>query len=130
MDKIIETYLNEITSKIGSGSTPRGGSNVYLNKGTSLIRSQNILDFTFSKKGLVYIDDKASHKLDNVIIYENDILLNITGDSIARCCLVPKNILPARVNQHVSIIRCKESDDSEYILYYLLGYKQYGQVDY
>ena len=123
MDKKVKLF--EITSKIGSGSTPRGGSHIYLNKGTALIRSQNILDFSFSKKGLVYIDDKEAYKLDNVLIYENDILLNITGDSIARCCIVPKNILPARVNQHVSIIRCKNKFDSRYVLYYLQYLKPY-----
>ena len=31
--------------------------------------------------------------------------LNITGASVARCCIVPEDVLPARVNQHVSIIR-------------------------
>ena len=29
--------------------------------------------------------------------------MNITGDSVARSCLVPESILPARVNQHVAI---------------------------
>lgn len=32
-------------------------------------------------------------------------LLNITGASVARCCIVPSDLLPARVNQHVCIIR-------------------------
>ena len=35
-------------------------------------------------------------------------LLNITGASIARCCIIPNQFLPARVNQHVSIIRAKQ----------------------
>ena len=50
---------------------------------------------------------------------EGDILFNITGDSINRTCVVPPDILPARVNQHVSIIRCKQGTDPKYVNYYL-----------
>ncbi len=35
---------------------------------------------------------KQANKLDNVTIKENDILLNITGASVARCCIVDKTI--------------------------------------
>jgi type I restriction enzyme S subunit len=34
--------------------------------------------------------------------------LNITGASVARCCIVPNDVLPARVNQHVAIIRLND----------------------
>src|SRR5690554_4854061 len=104
-----EVKLGDITEKIGSGSTPKGGSKVYVDRGISFIRSQNVLDFAFSKDGLVNIDEDAARKLDNVEVLANDILINITGDSVARTCLVPNEILPARVNQHVSIIRVDES---------------------
>ena len=56
---------------------------------------------------LAFIDEAQAKKLDNVTVEENDILLNITGASVARCCIAPKDYLPARVNQHVSIIRIK-----------------------
>jgi len=59
----------------------------------------------FVYKDLAFIDDTQAHELRNVIVEENDVLLNITGASVARCCIVPKEILPARVNQHVSILR-------------------------
>ena len=118
-------YLQDITTKIGSGATPKGGNESYHESGISLIRSQNILDFTFSKKGLVFLDRNQAKLLSNVEVYEDDILLNITGDSIARCCIVPREILPARVNQHVSIIRAKADIDSKYLLYYLQNLKPY-----
>ncbi len=41
----------------------------------------------------------------NVEVAEGDVLLNITGDSVARVCQVRPDVLPARVNQHVAIIR-------------------------
>lgn len=96
------------TIKIGSGATPKGGRENYVTEGISLIRSMNVHNNRFEYKDLVYITDEQAEKLDNVTIEKKDVLLNITGASVARCCIVPEEILPARVNQHVSIIRCKE----------------------
>ncbi len=107
--------------KIGSGSTPRGGSSVYLKEGkTSFIRSQNIYNDKFDPNGLAFITEEAAEKLKNVALQSSDILLNITGDSVARVNLVPEEYLPARVNQHVAIIRPNpESFDPRYLRYVL-----------
>lgn len=70
-----------------------------------MIRSTNVFDYNFSFEDLAFISDEQANKLKNVEVKENDILFNITGVSVARCCKVPKNVLPARVNQHVMIIR-------------------------
>tara|TARA_X000000950_G_scaffold127268_1_gene159177 strand:- start:731 stop:1957 length:1227 start_codon:yes stop_codon:yes gene_type:complete len=101
--------LINITLKIGSGATPRGGQNSYKEEGISLIRSMNVHDMHFKYKNLAKIDEEQAKKLSNVNVEKNDVLLNITGASVARCCVVDKDILPARVNQHVSIIRVKEN---------------------
>ena len=98
----------EIISKIGSGSTPLGGNKNYKSKGISFIRSLNVHNNKFINDGLVFINEKQSEKLKNVNVEKDDILFNITGASVARSCIVPLNILPARVNQHVSIIRCNK----------------------
>jgi|SRR5690606_15195396 len=120
-----EVKLGEVTTKIGSGSTPTGGSNAYKEEGISLIRSQNILDFSFSTDGLAFIDDEQAYKLRGVIVEENDVLFNITGDSVARACKVPNRILPARVNQHVAIIRSdQERLDNDFLLYLLQSKKE------
>lgn len=114
--------LKELTTKIGSGATPRGGQEAYKSEGISLIRSQNILDFSFSYNGLAFIDEDQAYGLRNVEVQENDILINITGDSVARVAKVPTEVLPARVNQHVSILRSNQSKlDPDYLLYYLLN---------
>lgn len=55
--------------------------------------------------GLAFISDQAADELRSVAVESSDILLNITGDSILRTCVVDPSVLPARVNQHVSIIR-------------------------
>lgn len=117
--------LKDITTKIGSGSTPTGGSGAYKTEGISLIRSQNVLDYKFTDDGLAFIDDDQAYGLRNVIVEANDVLLNITGDSVARCCGAPINWLPARVNQHVAILRSNpEKLDHRFLKYSLLASKE------
>jgi type I restriction enzyme S subunit len=99
--------------------------NSYKDEGISLIRSQNVLDLQFTTDGLAFIDDEQADGLKNVIVEEKDVLLNITGDSVARVCMVPNFVLPARVNQHVSIIRADtERTLPEYLLYNLISQKE------
>ena len=104
-----------LMSKIGSGATPKGGRDSYCDEGISLIRSMNVYNNRFEYKDLAHITDEQAEQLDNVTIEKSDVLLNITGASVARCCVVPDNLIPARVNQHVSIIRCKESLLPEFV---------------
>jgi len=99
--------LGEVTNKISSGATPTGGKENYKTSGISLIRSMNVHNGYFEYKDLAYISNEQARQLKNVEVELEDILLNITGASIARSCLVPSNIIPARVNQHVMIIRIK-----------------------
>lgn len=114
------SILKNVTSKIGSGSTPRGGKESYKTEGISLIRSMNVYDNEFYYKDLAFIDNIQADKLKNVIVEENDVLFNITGASVCRCAIVPKNILPARVNQHVAIIRPKKEILNYFFLNHLL----------
>ncbi|PCF41425.1 restriction endonuclease subunit S [Staphylococcus delphini] len=112
--------LKELANKIASGSTPRGGKNSYTDNGPiALIRSQNVYNNNFTRNGLAYINNEQAKKLKNVEIYKDDILINITGDSVARVAMVDSSVLPARVNQHVMIIRPEESKVNKY---YLLAY--------
>lgn len=112
--------LKKVTTKIGSGSTPKGGKESYFSEGISLIRSLNIHDNFFKMKDLAFIDDNQAKKLNNVSLEKDDVLLNITGASVARCTIVPENLLPARVNQHVSILRPKISILNSVFLLHLL----------
>lgn len=107
--------LKALCTKIGSGATPKGGSESYKEEGTSLIRSLNIHNNEFKFKDLAYIDDDQADSLNNVIVQRNDVLLNITGASVARCCIVPSEVLPARVNQHVCILRHGNLIDAKYL---------------
>ncbi len=124
--------LKDLTLKIGSGATPRGGESAYLQarKNYALIRSQNVFDRHFDEEGLAFITDQQAEQLLSVLVRPGDILLNITGDGVtfARACLVPSRILPACVNQHVAIVRPNPAYcEPGYLLSYLthLQIKQY-----
>jgi type I restriction enzyme S subunit len=117
--------LDAITTKIGSGATPSGGEASYKQAGISLIRSMNVHDVGFRDKDLAYIDQGQADLLSNVEVEPQDVLLNITGASVARCCTVPIKVLPARVNQHVSILRPASGIIGTKFLYYLLISPEY-----
>ena len=119
-ESFISKKLSDITSKIGSGATPRGGEESYKSEGVSLIRSLNVYDDGFRDRKLAFIDDAQAKALANVEVKTGDVLLNITGASIARTCIAPQEYLPARVNQHVSIIRPKPEIISSEYLHFLL----------
>jgi type I restriction enzyme S subunit len=110
------TRLGDVTSKIGSGATPKGGKGAYKSEGIHLIRSLNIYDYSFEFNNLAFIDEIQAARLDNVEVKAEDVLLNITGASVARCAMVPSCLLPARVNQHVAIVRADKSKASSFYL--------------
>lgn len=116
--------LDKITTKIGSGATPKGGAEAYQPVGTTLIRSLNVYNFKFSDDGLVFLSEEQENKLSNVAVKENDVLINITGASVGRCCMVPKRHLPARVNQHVMIIRADQDKCNAYYILHSLNAHQ------
>lgn len=108
--------LKQLCSKIGSGATPKGGKTAYQESGVSLVRSTNVFDYAFSYDDLAHISDEQADQLSNVIVEENDVLFNITGVSVTRCCIVPADVLPARVNQHVMILRPKTAMPMSYYI--------------
>lgn len=111
--------LKSLSTKIGSGSTPRGGKAVYKESGIPFIRSLNVRWNEFSEKELVFIDDDIHQRMSSTTVLPGDVLLNITGASIGRSCCVPYNICPANVNQHVSIIRANEKLSPQFLMYWL-----------
>lgn len=114
------TRLAEVTSKIGSGATPRGGDKAYVEDGIALIRSQNVYDSEFVWHGLVRLTNEDAARLAGVSVAVEDVLLNITGASILRTCVVEPGVLPARVNQHVAIVRATSGIPPRYIHQHLL----------
>lgn len=93
------------TSKIGSGKTPRGGAEIYTDSGIMLLRSQNIYNTGLVLDNVSYISEEIDEEMASTRVFADDVLLNITGGSIGRCCIYPSNLPYANVNQHVCIIR-------------------------
>jgi type I restriction enzyme S subunit len=116
-----EVSIGDHASKIGSGATPRGGEESYKAAGITLIRSMNVRDGAFLKDGLAFIDDEQAAQLEGVVVEADDVLLNITGASVARVCRAPADVLPARVNQHVAIIRPTATFNSHFLEQCLLA---------
>ena len=85
--------LREGTTKIGSGATPRGGERAYKSTGVPLIRSMNVYDLRFEPDGLAFLDDDQAQGLEQVTTQPGDVLINITGASVARCCISHQNLL-------------------------------------
>ncbi len=111
--------LGEHVTKIGSGITPLGGQAAYLPSGIPLIRSQNVLMNSFRAEGIAFISREQDAEMEGSRVQAGDVLLNITGASIGRVCVVPADIVPANVNQHVSIIRTKGTLNPKFLAYYL-----------
>ncbi|WP_438966346.1 restriction endonuclease subunit S [Flavobacterium sp.] len=110
--------VKDIINKIGSGVTPKGGSEVYVDVGVPLIRSQNVYDDGLRLDDVSFIDEETNNKMKSSQLKQNDILINITGASIGRSCVVPKNIEIANINQHIIYLRVKEKY-VPFIAYYI-----------
>ena len=124
-----KTKIGDITSKVGSGVTPKGGSAVYKTSGHLFIRSQNVGNGRFLLDDVAYIDEATHKKQINTELKDGDVLLNITGASIGRTTVVNKNVEGGNVNQHVCIIRLLEDYSPNYICNYLLSYGGQKQID-
>ena len=121
-----EASIDSITTKIGSGITPTGGSNTYTREGIIFLRSQNVLKMHLSLADAVNIPEHIHNKMQGTKVYSGDVLLNITGASIGRSAVVPKTIGQANVNQHVCILRTSERCDATFLSGWLNS--QSGQI--
>ncbi len=119
--------LKHLVTKIGSGVTPTGGSNVYQTSGIPLLRSQNVYFDGLRLEDVAYISEEIDESMSNSRINEKDILLNITGGSIGRCYYVPEGFGPGNVNQHVCILR-PILERIDYIFLYFLLRSNIGQL--
>ena len=97
------TTIEEICSKIGSGSTPKGSN--YSVKGIPFFRSQNVYNDRLVYDDIKYISEEVHQKMKGTEVLANDLLLNITGGSLGRCAVVPADFNCGNVSQHVCIMR-------------------------
>ncbi len=101
--------IKDYTTKVGSGITPRGGAETYLDKGIPLFRSQNVTNEGFLMDDIAFISDEVDETMKGTRVKPGDVLLNITGASIGRCYFTSDEFECGNVNQHVCIIRPKKN---------------------
>jgi len=109
--------LKYLVSRVGSGKTPKGGAEIYVEKGILFLRSQNIHFTGLRLNDVVHIDTQIDAEMACSRVLPNDVLLNITGASLGRCSLVPDNFPAANVNQHVCVIRPRKEKISPAFLH-------------
>ena len=107
--------LGDLTEKLGSGSTPRGGKAAYLDSGIPFLRSQNVWNDGIKTHDIAYISKETHEKMQNTKVFPNDVLLNITGASLGRSTIFPSKLVEANVSQHVTIIRLIEKQMNEFV---------------
>ncbi|WP_076418072.1 restriction endonuclease subunit S [Colwellia sp. UCD-KL20] len=107
--------LGNLVSRLGSGSTPRGGQSAYVDKGIIFLRSQNVWNDGLKLDDTAYISDETHNKMVNTHVFPNDVLLNITGASLGRSTIFPEKLITANVSQHVTIIRLVEERMCEFV---------------
>ena len=107
--------IGEVCSKTGSGSTPRGGQAAYKHAGIPFLRSQNVYDDGLRLEDVAFIDADTHARMAGTQVRPKDLLLNITGGSIGRCCRVPDDFGEANVSQHVAILRLAVPAMSDYL---------------
>ena len=107
--------LGEITNKVNSGKTPLGGETIYTKEGVLFIRSQNVNSDKLELDNSTFIPELVNFQMKNSIVKPNDILLNITGASLGRSCVIPHDFEIGNVNQHVCIIRLEKQYNPRFL---------------
>ena len=110
-----ENNLKKLSELITKGTTPKKFSN----SGITFVKIEGINNLSINKDKCLFIDENTHNKeLKRSILKEQDILFAIAG-SLGKVAVVTKNILPANTNQALSIIRLKNKDYLNYILFVL-----------
>jgi len=125
--------LKDLSIKIHSGSTPKGGSKVYVDKGIALLRSQNVWKNKLVLNNAVYIDDETHNKMRKSSLKNRDILMTKTGrintenSSLGRAAMFLGEDDSANVNGHVYLIRLQKNILNEFVLFILTTneYREY-----
>nr|WP_330221862.1 restriction endonuclease subunit S [Bacteroides fragilis] len=117
-DNWVWTTVENICSKIGSGSTPKGSN--YTSDGIFFFRSQNVHNLGIVLDDIKYISEDVHKSMIGTEVCPNDLLLNITGGSLGRCAIVPNIIDRGNVSQHVCILR-PISIKAEYLHTFILS---------
>ena len=127
------TKLGELTNKISSGNTPKGGSQVYVDKGIMFFRSQNVWKNKILLDDIAYIDDQTNRNMKDTILEHGDLLITKTGrvntenSSLGRTAQYLGQSGKANINGHVYLVRINSDICKRFILEILISnaYRDY-----
>lgn len=126
--------LKNISIKILSGNTPKGGSEVYVDNGIMFFRSQNVWRNKLVLDDIAYIDDETHKKMQKSSLKHGDILMTKTGrintenSSLGRASMYLGEDGMANINGHVYLIRLKEEILNEFVLFILTSKEYRGYI--
>ena len=126
--------LKDISTKILSGNTPKGGSEVYVDSGIMFFRSQNVWKNKLVLDDIAYIDKDTHNKMLKSSLKHRDILITKTGrintenSSLGRAAMYLGEDDKANINGHVYLIRLKEEILNEFILFILTSKEYRGYI--
>ncbi|MDM1022131.1 restriction endonuclease subunit S [Acinetobacter sp. VNK23] len=114
--------LSELSTKIHSGNTPKGGSENYVDEGIIFLRSQNVWKNKVLLDDVAYIDAETHAKMMKSSVKHGDLLMTKTGrintenSSLGRAAIYLGEDDSANINGHVYLIRIKDGFNKYFIL--------------
>lgn len=96
--------LSEFEEFLTSGS--RGWAKYYSRDGSLFIRIQNLVNGQLSLGDSIRVKAPDNAEAKRTLIQEGDVLISITAD-LGRIAVVPKEVGPAHINQHIALFRSR-----------------------
>ena len=119
--------LKELSIKINSGNTPKGGSENYIDEGITFFRSQNVWKDRLVMDDIAYIDAETHARMKRSSLKQGDILMTKTGrintenSSLGRAAMYMGEDDKANVNGHVYFIRLRPEVNNKFVLRILVS---------
>ena len=116
--------INDIGIKILNGYAFK--SSIYRESGIKVIRITNVQDGYVCDDDPKYYPTDYANELQKYMLHENDLLMSLTGN-VGRVGFLPKEMLPAALNQRVGCLRGADKILSKDYLYYYLQSNSFKQ---
>jgi type I restriction enzyme S subunit len=111
--------LGELAARVTSGS--RGWAKYYAEMGPVFIRAQNLRDDRLSVEGIAHVDPPDGAEAKRTRVEVADLLITITGANVTKTGWVEGEIGEAYVNQHVALVRCRDTSLAPFLYLWLLS---------
>jgi type I restriction enzyme S subunit len=113
------TGLDELTPHITSGS--RGWAKYYSDTGSLFIRAQDINTDELVLDSVAHVALPESIEGARTRVFQDDLLVTITGANVTKTALVRQGLDEAYVSQHVGLVRPVLASTSPYLYYWIVS---------